>query len=299
MKRSKVLGAVWILLALVMCVILLASLIGGKNFMFGLFKSKGSDVALKNVPASESTFFAPSEISSIDVDVSSHSVFLERKDVKNIAVILDGNEKRWPSVYITNGVLKIVDERKFSLFDGFSTHKIIIELPNSFEPSELDLKNSSGSLSMVNIKTPSIDCSCSSGSVSLENCESNDVDLKCSSGSIKIAGSTIKTLDCKSSSGSIKLEGSFDSIDANVTSGSIKAELKSPLKERSSLKSVSGSLHLSVPDESSLGIKYSTTSGTYKNSKTGVSGGKSGTDRIGNGDIELELKATSGSIRVE
>ena len=299
MKRNKVLGFVWILLALVMCAILFESLIGGKNFMFGWFKSKGSDVELKNVPASETTFFAPSEISSIDIDVNCYSVFVERKDVKSIAVILDGNEKRWPSVYKTNGVLKIVDERSFSLFDGFQTNKIILELPNSFEPSELDVKTSSGSMSVVNVKTPSIDCSCSSGSISLENCESDDGDLKSSSGSLKISGSTIKKLDCKSTSGSIKLEGSFDSIDANATSGSVKAELKSPLKGKSSMKSVSGSVNLSVPDGSSLGIKYSTSSGSYKNSKTGVSGGKSGTDRIGNGDVELELKAVSGSIRID
>ncbi|MBQ5384244.1 MAG: DUF4097 family beta strand repeat protein, partial [Treponema sp.] len=102
----------------------------------------------------------------------------------------------------------------------------------------------------------------------------------------------------KVSSGSIRLGGAIGKMDVNVMSGSVHVNLSEALTGDSKVHSVSGSVNLSVPHDSNLGIKYSTMSGSYKNQITGASG-KKGTDMIGNGSVKLDLSATSGSIKIE
>lgn len=303
MKGNKVFGIVWIFLAVILSGILISSMFGGKKFMFKWISGKSSSKEIGNRPENAEMHYSLNDISTIDVDVDILSICVERKDVDDIRVFFDMDEKYWPSVNVvsTGKVLKITRDEKinflFNIFD--SDMKIYIDVPMSFEPDDLDFKSESGSIKITGIKCKTLDCKSTSGSVHLYGCEVKDADLKSTSGSVKAEDSSIEKLDGNSMSGSVNIEGKFGKLDLKSTSGSVKVDSKSPLTDDSKLESVSGSVRLNVPDESGLKIKYSTVSGGYKNLKSGTSGKSSGTDLIGDGKVSLSLKTVSGSIKIE
>ena len=295
MKGTKILGVLWIVVSVLLAWILISHLTKGGNFMFGLFGAKEEKSV--SVPENADTHFAAVDIKSIDADVSFGKIIVEKKAVGDICVSIEGNKNLWPSVYVRDGVLKIEGPERM-LYIGFKTLTVTVVLPQDYEPEEIDLKSTSGSMEITGIKTRNLDMKASSGSVRLENCEAETADIKTTSGSLKAEGCRFGFLDCKVSSGSIRLGGAIGKMDVNVMSGSVHVNLSEALTGDSKVHSVSGSLNLSVPHDSNLGIKYSTMSGSYKNQITGASG-KKGTDMIGNGSVKLDLSATSGSIKIE
>jgi len=294
MKGNKILGAVWILVAIALAGILVSQLVGGKK-MFGFinFKNEKSE----NQATSSEMNFSQNEINEVDVDLTFGSIVLEKADVNDITVSLEGNKKVWPEVYSEGNVLKIKSELQFVIL-GFNRLTVTVKVPKNYDLKDINLETASGSIKVRGMKTPVIDVHSLSGSVTVENCEGESAELKTASGSIKINSCKFKEIEAKALSGSVSLDGECNAMDLESTSGSVNAVLSSPLTAASSMKSTSGSVHLNVPDNSNLDIKYSVVSGNYKNSLTGTSG-KKGTDRIGSGGINLELKTTSGSIKID
>ncbi|MBO7486176.1 MAG: hypothetical protein J6T84_08990, partial [Spirochaetaceae bacterium] len=86
-------------------------------------------------------------------------------------------------------------------------------------------------------------------------------------------------------------------LNLKTSSGTIKAELNTPLTSDSSIHSSSGTIKVEMPKDADCDIIYSCGSGNYSNTITGIHG-KSGRDKMGKGGPELELHASSGMIKI-
>lgn len=161
-------------------------------------------------------------------------------------------------------------------------------------------KNVSGNIDLVGVngnhrlKTVS-------GNVSASEVTGSDVVMKSVSG--KITGSGIKsdTTEATSVSGSVKLsEMKVDQLDVSTVSGSIKY-IGALGAGRHDLGSVSGSIKLTIPEDSNLDIKASSISGKLNSNLPIKYTSLSKTRWIGtlnDGGNPMKLKTVSGSMGI-
>lgn len=241
--------------------------------------------------------FSVNEFNSIDISLSSESLYFEKGTGNEITVDLYCPTDLLPKVYVHSNTLKIESESKNIVSVNLKPRRVVVTIPSGFVADDVDINLSSGSIHISNCEFETVNCHSSSGSVHIDNCKMNKLDSKSSSGSVHVTNCEIPDLEAKSTSGSVSVSGKFDGISLQAVSGSIHADLENALVNDSELSSSSGSIHLKVPSKSDLKISYSATSGTYRNSYTGASG-KRGKDIMGSGKVNLEVHSTSGSIHI-
>lgn len=297
MKGNKIMALIWLVIAVFLTVILVTKLRDNRNRNNNLLISvNGKNFGEAKLYKTET--FKTSDINEIDVNLASESLYVEKTNDNNIIVELycAGSEQA-PEISVYKNVLKIEEKNKVNIV-GFGNRKIVIKLPANYEATNIDLDTASGSIHVNDIVCPTLDCHASSGSIHFENCKIDSLDVKASSGSVHLNNCEADNLECSTQSGSIKMNGSFDKVQAHGISGSISAQLETPLLFDSDFQTTSGSIKLDVPGNSNMKIKYSVTSGTYKNDHTGSSG-KKGSDTMGSNGPTVELRSTSGSIKIQ
>lgn len=296
MKQNRILGLIWLLVAVVLCYIMVVSM-GKVKFTQLPFISINKHGISSSAGLSDTMNFSIGEIENIEMDLMSESVQLEITNDSKISVELYCDDNVKPTVKVEKKVLKIESKKSKSIF-SFGNRRVVVKIPASANIDNLDIGCLSGYINLNGLEAEGIDCRSTSGSVTAEACKADSIDLQSQSGTVKIINCESKELDGKSTSGSVNVTGAFSQVDLHSTSGSVRAELHRQLDGDSEISSVSGSVHLVMPRKSNMEIKYSTGSGSYKNELTGTSG-KRGTDVVGSNGPKVVLSTTSGSIRVE
>lgn len=243
-----------------------------------------------------------SNISKIEVsggwlDVSYDGGF--GSEVK-VQAYLESNDEDQDIIFVTVGdVLKISYERKSNSSSwGNNRNKGFIKI-NGPMAVVLDIKNSSGTISVDGVTNDETNLGVSSGKVSASNIKGN-LNVKASSGSLVLdeidgnvsAGVTSGNADITNVSGNVDYESTSGSLEADSVDGLLNASL------------TSGNAKLS--NIGSLGeLKF--TSGNIRASNSGLSGntrlnGTSGSFRIQTSSnlksFNFSLKASSGNLRV-
>ncbi|MCQ2592644.1 MAG: DUF4097 domain-containing protein [Treponema sp.] len=294
MKGNKIMGIIWLLIALLLCVILGIRL--SKKESYSVLKITGKEIiGMANLY--ETKTFSPKEIKAFDIDILSESLYFEETNDKNISVEFYCTKETMPQVNVYQDCLKINGKVSKNLV-SMVNRKIVVKLPKDYNANQIDISTASGSVHLNSLSTPKLDCSTSSGSIHLNNGTIDSADIKSNSGSIHLTDISAQTIDCNCTSGSIHLDGSFSKVEANAVSGSINLKLDKELSEKSSFRTTSGSIHLDIPENSNATFKYSVTSGSYNNKINGTKG-KSGTDILGKGSEPISLHTTSGSITIQ
>lgn len=294
--KNKIFGAIWILIAALLLSLLII-VVGKKGVTRNMFGIKLNNFTIENTFHNnlyDTQIFDVEAISNLDIKLKAESLSIEKAIDNKITVELYCKEKTAPLVYVYQNILKI--EQKKTIF-GPGNRKVIIKLPATFEPGDVDINVSSGAVRISDATFPALDLHTSSGSLKIVNCKFGASDIKVTSGSISINDSEIDDLDCNSTSGSIHITGSLDQFEINAVSGSIHVDLDTPFLRESEIHATSGSVHLTLPAEQTATVKYSVTSGAYKNDFTNTNG-KQGTDYMGSNGPSLELHTTSGSVKV-
>ncbi|MBI9101141.1 MAG: DUF4097 family beta strand repeat protein [Spirochaetales bacterium] len=126
-------------------------------------------------------------------------------------------------------------------------------------------------------------------------------ELKTTSGSIFTAGAF--TLSISSISGSLRFTAGGDEVEAKTVSGRITGVVSANTNNQTiDCDSISGSINLDIPDNWGGSVKMSSVSGSLKSklpvilekqSRNSLEG------RLGEGDGNLRMKTTSGSISIE
>ena len=200
-----------------------------------------------------------------------------------------------------------------------------IYVDNLFADS-FKIKSVSGSVNITGIAAKSFDVRSTSGSISIEDTHTETANIHSTSGSVDVSSSEAAALDCKTTSGRINIDGSFgsanldstsgrisvendaadSSIDAKTTSGSItitgaysSAQAKSGsgsvkissaiIPSKLSVQTTSGSITVEVPDNETIEVYHSTTSGRFSSEVPILMQGRG---------AQFELSSTSGSIRI-
>ncbi len=299
MRGNKMIGFLWIIIAVCLIAILFYKLNDGnkRNYIAISDNRVEADASSKALQLSNSYTFSTSEINSVDIQLTHESLYISKSADDKVYVELYTSVQDTPKVTINNNILKIESEKMKIHFGIFSNHKVIVKLPENIELSDFDADVTSGSVHIDDLNLEQADIKSASGSIHLNNCKFIFADLKSQSGSVNIQNCNIDELEAKSSSGGIKATGDFNKLDLQTISGSVNADVSTPLTKNSEIQSTSGLVHLRVPSDSGMDIKYSCISGTYHNRITETSG-KHGNETVNSGGPKVELRTTSGSIYV-
>lgn len=296
MKGNKMLGILWIIIAICLTLLLASKLKNKSNSFISISKNKIEYDGFK-ANVSDSYEFNKTDFNMVDIKLSSENLHIQESSDDKVHVELYTPEEFKPKVSIIENTLKIEPCDKKVHIMGIVNRRVVVKLPKGIEITDIDLDVTSGSIHIKDMNFNSIDANSTSGSVHVDNCVFGAAELKSTSGSVNINESKIDKLEAKSSSGSIRANGNFEKIELTSSSGSIHAEVYNKLTGDSELRSSSGSIHLRIPSDSGFISKYSCVSGNYHNSITGTNG-KKGNETVNGGGPKIELQSTSGSIHI-
>jgi len=218
----------------------------------------------------------------------------------NVKAFLESTNENQDIVFVTIGdVLKISYEQNSnssSWGNNRSKGYIKITGPSSIA---LDMRSSSGSLDVQNVKNEQTNLKVSSGRVTASNIE-GDLSIKASSGSLNVSNVS-GNVDAGVSSGNATINSVAGNLDYQSTSGSLDADR---IDGELSVSITSGNAKLS--NIGSLGtVKF--TSGNVRATNAGLGGntnfnGTSGNFRIQTSsnlkDFNFSLRASSGNLKV-
>lgn len=294
MVINKILGFVWSLIAVVLLCILIFGL-RGKGLK--VFRYKGGNLIETGNPYSTDIFDADN-INSLSIDLLSESLTVKSHNEDCLKVELYCTEDTAPAINVENSVLSVISKRaKINIHGIINNRKVVIYVPNKKQFENVDINLVSGSMHIYDLKAENYKSNSVSGSSNFDECKFDTMNITQTSGSLHLINTDSKNIEADCTSGSIHIDGTYEEMDLKSSSGSVNVNLEKPLVKNSSIVSTSGSLHLNIPSKSNLKIEYKT-NGSYKNSITGTSG-KNGTETMGNGSVNLFMKATSGSIHID
>lgn len=329
MRGNKIMGFVWLILALCLLSILIykinfSSHAGPRGRLSisdesNLLLSTGGGDGPVFLPGSyqlvESKQFDASEIDNFDFDITRETLWIQQVDEKKYTVELYCPKEWKPSVKAANKTLQIESERGLNLVNA-REWKIIVKVPKNEELNNIDINHTSGGNHLEGIKFKTIDMNCTSGSthfnncsgkhaeinsnsgsIHINNCSYDELVLNSTSGSVHVDGSDAKRLNADSTSGSLKIKGKFERFILHAVSGSIRMDDAISPNGDCELRAVSGSIHLSLPKNSGFNAKYELGSGNYHNHITGLNG-KRGSETVNAGGPTIFLKANSGSVHI-
>jgi len=246
--------------------------------------------------------FPVSSVSEIDISLVSESLTIVERGTNSIEIIIKTNKSSAydPEVSCAGGRLVII-QRNGRLPVGYQG-EVEIRVPSSF--ALLDgkgwiIRTVSGSIKADTLCANVITAGSISGSIKLNKIQCLEVlDVSSISGSIDISGSMVKLL-ASSKSGKIDVEGTALEIYSDNTSGSIEMSLDKPILFDSTFETVSGSIRIAMPEHPGFSHNYRSTSGSIKNEFTNFSGSDKGVIVYKTGQVFIETKSVSGSIKIE
>lgn len=217
----------------------------------------------------------------------------------NVEAYLESNDSNQDIIFVTVGdVLKITHTKKQSNYNWNSKNKGYIKISGP-QAIALDLKGSSGNISVENVKNENTSLRVSSGNLTAKNLQGN-LSIRATSGNLNVsnvdgnvtAGITSGNANFNGIKGDLAYESTSGSLEANQVGGEINIGL------------TSGNAKLN--DIGKLGtIKF--TSGNIKATNAGLGentrlSGSSGNFNIQTPsnlkDFNFSLKASSGNLKV-
>ena len=223
----------------------------------------------------EKTYECKDDIDSIRIEETSGSIIVQTGDVdKAYVTYSDKEDESLYEIEESDGRLTVKRKEKkgfhfsFSLIFDFSEHVMTVTVPEDLA-GDLDVENTSGSISLKEIGAKSVMVENTSGSITLDHVSSgSDITVNNTSGTISfteiVAQGNVKA---DNTSGTIKLDNlsSGEDISLETTSGSIKGTIAGKESDyRITASVVSGSCNLKNTDQGSKKLNTSTTSGSIK-----------------------------------
>jgi DUF4097 and DUF4098 domain-containing protein YvlB len=146
----------------------------------------------------------------------------------------------------------------------------------------------SGRVEIDNINANELIAQTTSGRIEIQNINADSIDLLTVSGHIETSRTQAKNIRTRTTSGRHVLCGTFYSINARSTSG--RLEMTSTIVPESIVAEVtSGRIVVTVPNEDSISVRYSVTSGRFTSNIPVITH---------SADPQFRLTTTSGRITI-
>jgi DUF4097 and DUF4098 domain-containing protein YvlB len=217
-----------------------------------------------------------------------------RSDI--LVEIMSSDEDRIPDITLSEKTLSIESE---VLMSGFQSCSVYVYLPTDFVPTTTKVDTISGWVRIKDLSTPTLSITTTSGDITLTNISANKIDADSTSGTINTTKIETSSLDAETTSGNIKSsELTCDNFSINSTSGDATLNVKNQLTKDSSIRTISGQIKLTVPEDSNFKVYVKSTSGKFRDNikDSSCHPQDSHTFTYGTGGIEISMTSTSGSI---
>ena len=291
---SYIIAGIWIVIALFLCGILVTEM-RGNNWGWNIFSIRNwfdGSFSPTNTETIE-TSYSEDSIKDIEVELVSSSLKVMVGSVSKVTVKITTNlpEERRPVAKLDGNTLSVKTPKNVINNFNLGQYKTNVEItvPSSF--------NKSSRASSRDIKLSTV-----SGSITVKEITADSFDVEAVSGSIKLLDIVAESVDTDTVSGSTTLEGKVRKFDLDTTSGSIHIKTSDMINSKSSANTVSGSVDITLPENSGFTLDYSSVSGTTHNEFTGFKSDrktKSGNDVYKNGNVKITVGTVSGGINVK
>lgn len=254
--------------------------------------------------------------------------------ISNVEIFLPKNYKGTLNVLTVSGKITALSDIDVKDFETSSTSGAIVL--QHVRAEKINLHTTSGRIQADNLKANSNNIKTTSGaiqtnqilgstyiktnsgSININSVAGKKIELISTSGAIEAGGLKADVIKAKSTSGRIAIHKSAGKLSANSTSGRIMVNRATGAANLSSisgaiqanyedvsgdifLKSTSGRVNLTIPDDLSFFFDASTTSGAIRTSFSdgNTQSHKTISRQVGTmPDISIEINTTSGSIEV-
>jgi lia operon protein LiaG len=187
-----------------------------------------------------------------------------------------------------------------SVFIGISNVKLDVYIPGEYA-NKINIKASSGSIKIEDYSFTQATIETSSGSINADSINAAALDVSTSSGSLNMDEISSESFKAETQSGSLNLKGISvtKEINARTSSGSLNIDLAA-FSGKGYFKTSSGSCHISFPDDASIALKASSSSGSISCRLPNVSskGEHDLNADVNGGKYPVEINTSSGSINV-
>lgn len=276
--------------------IIAAILIVGGILLVGLsYLLTGGDVSKYNSKSgnfSAKEYKCSNSITELEIEERSGGIVIKSADVSKPEITYSESDNEKYEIVENGSTLSIkkkTTENRWGIFIGFEEKELTVLLPKNYDGT-VDVKCTSGSISIEELTAESVKIKNTSGSITLSEVVSNgDISASNSSGSIKFENVIGMNVSVSNTSGSIKLDNlvADGKVDVDGTSGSIRFDRLASTGDIN-IKNTSGSIKGTIiGKESDFEIDAHATSGSCN-----LSDSNSGAQK-------LNLKTTSGGISVE
>lgn len=239
-------------------------------------------------------------IDNIEVDVSDISTTIIPESRDDLKADLEGKGKL--TVKQSGDSIKLEVKRKW--FDGLSFFKkkeLTIHIPEDYQQN-MDIDLGSGNLNFTgdSMKLDELKVDMSSGNIKLKDLATNEFKLDGSSGNVHVDSLTTKTGSFDISSGNINLKHYKGRLEAELSSGKIKAQLDK-LTAPINIVASSGKVDLDLPKDADFTLSGRVNDGLMScdfpltSKKTD---NKNITGTHGSGTHKVNLKVSSGMLKV-
>lgn len=254
-------------------------------------------------------------IDRLDIDVSSSHVYVTSADIDHLRLELkkaDDSRKTMHTQEQGDELQISVQGPKFQILplDWLTqlisgkmpqTEELYVTIPDDFDQA-IRLDSSSGTINMAGLQGLSeLDIDVSSGSVMIEEIMTEKFRYDGSSGRLTVQGLNAHESEIAISSGKVILNDISGEIQGESSSGSVEINVAS-LEESIEWQASSGSITLRLPHEASFELSASTSSGSIDSDFPMMVQSQSKRELngvVGEGGVPIDLKVSSGKIKIE
>ena len=254
-------------------------------------------------------------IEALSIDWTSGRVYIGRHSGNEIQItefarrtLRDGEHLR---LNTDGGTLTIEFTERYRFFGGNTlTKQLEVLIPYAYSESferfyinttsgriairdiEADVftaATTSGRIELNGIAAQALSASTTSGRIELLDARAEDIQLRTTSGRIEVRDAQAQTLRTHTTSGRHALSGSFHEVNARSTSG--RLEITSTIvPNRLTAHASSGRIEITVPNEGTISVQYSTGSGRFTSTMPVVT--------HAGADAQFDLSTGSGRISI-
>ncbi len=280
---------------IVLMILIISLLLFGVSFMFGF---KGNDLMAfftEEYKYEEAeSFVSTTEISSINLAVTTKNVFIKTHDKEEIMV--NHYTKKGEEVLISEGekILTILQTRKH-IYNWYNFQfpkkeflSIEILIPKDIV---IDVKayTSTGNVKIVDIKSSSINIKLNTGNIYVKDVETSELDIVNRTGNTTIKDSVVDDLNIKSTTGNVSI--------SNITANNVVAQNNTGNINSTNIKATSVDLeattgNITINENNLYTLTFETRTGNVKVNKKN----HHYYYHLANGENIFKAKVTTGNI---
>lgn len=244
-------------------------------------------------------YYPVSSISGVKLDLMSEEVEIALWNRNEFRVTVVSDYSDYPIPRVSGNVLVCED------IGGGNRHKCLIEIkvPESFYASSAyggwNIKTMTGTVKASKLWGDTMTVKTMTGSITLTKCETQLADVTSNTGRITLSQCIVSGVaNLEADTGSINFDGSAGGVNGECDTGSINISLDRPPVQDCDLTCCTGSITVSLPENSGFKLVFATDTGSVYNAFTGYSGKRSGIDTYGSGYVIIHTETDTGSIRI-